>query len=149
MPCGQKTKTYNRSNIVANSITTLKMVHIKQIFKEKKKRRARKGRVWVVGGLRKNWNPGLQDLVKSRQASRSFVFALPCVFASFSFSVCSPQHRSPKSEFTCHKIQSQQESPSFFIFLSQFQIPELRYLCMRVCMRSVAQTCQTLCDPMN
>ena len=38
MPCGQKTKTYNRSNIVANSITTLKMVHIKQIFKEKKKK---------------------------------------------------------------------------------------------------------------
>ena len=28
-PCGQKTKTQNRSNIVTNSIKTLKMVHIK------------------------------------------------------------------------------------------------------------------------
>ena len=30
MPHGQKTKTYNRSNIVTNSVKTLKMVHIKK-----------------------------------------------------------------------------------------------------------------------
>ena len=48
MPGGQKTKTYNRSNIVANSITALKMVHIKQIFKAKKKREREKGH--GVGG---------------------------------------------------------------------------------------------------
>ena len=34
MPRGQKTKTYNRSNIITNPIKTLKMVHIK---KKKKK----------------------------------------------------------------------------------------------------------------
>ena len=35
MPRGQKTKTQNRSNIVTNSIKTLKMVHIKKMFKKK------------------------------------------------------------------------------------------------------------------
>ena len=30
MPCGQKIKTYNRSNVVTHSIKTLKMVHIKE-----------------------------------------------------------------------------------------------------------------------
>ena len=30
MACGQKTKTENRSNVVANSINTLNMVHIKK-----------------------------------------------------------------------------------------------------------------------
>ena len=35
MPPGQKTKTYNRSNIVTNSIKTSEMVHIKE--KKKKK----------------------------------------------------------------------------------------------------------------
>ena len=40
MPQGQKTKTYSRSNIVTNSIKTLKIVHIKKkIFKKKKKNR--------------------------------------------------------------------------------------------------------------
>ena len=73
------------------------MVHIKQIFEAKKKREREKGQ-GVGGGWpqspRKNWNPGLQDLVKSRQASWSFIFALPCVSASFSFLICqSPQHR--------------------------------------------------------
>ena len=36
MPCGQKTKTENRNNIVTNSIKTLKMVHIqkKKILKK-------------------------------------------------------------------------------------------------------------------
>ena len=87
---------------MANWITTLKMVHIKQIFKAKKKEREieRAGGGWWVASEvallspRKNWNPGLQDLVKSRQASWSFIFALPCASASFSFLVCqSPQHR--------------------------------------------------------
>ena len=38
VPHGQKTKTQNRSNTVANSIKALKMVHIKKkkIFKKKK-----------------------------------------------------------------------------------------------------------------
>ena len=37
MPRGQKNKTENRSNIVTNSIKTLKMIHIfKKILKEKK-----------------------------------------------------------------------------------------------------------------
>ena len=35
MPRGQKTKTYNRSNIITNPIKTLKMVHI-----QKKKKKA-------------------------------------------------------------------------------------------------------------
>ena len=30
MPLGQETKTENRSNIVTNSIKTLKMIHIKK-----------------------------------------------------------------------------------------------------------------------
>ena len=30
MPCGRKTKTWNRNNILTNSIKTLKMVHIKK-----------------------------------------------------------------------------------------------------------------------
>ena len=30
MPHGQKTKTYNRSNIITNPIKTLKMVHVKK-----------------------------------------------------------------------------------------------------------------------
>ena len=30
VPCGQKSKTQNRSSIVANSIRTLKMFHIKK-----------------------------------------------------------------------------------------------------------------------
>ena len=33
MPRGQKTKTENRSNVVTNSIKTLKMAHIKKILK--------------------------------------------------------------------------------------------------------------------
>ena len=33
MPHGPKTKTENRSNVVTNSIKTLKMVHIKKLFK--------------------------------------------------------------------------------------------------------------------
>ena len=36
MPHSQKTKTQNRSNIVTNSIKTLKMVHIKKILKKKR-----------------------------------------------------------------------------------------------------------------
>ena len=36
MPFGQKSKTQNRSNIVTNSIRTLKMFHIKKILKKKK-----------------------------------------------------------------------------------------------------------------
>ena len=35
MPCNQKAKIYNRSNIT-NSIMTIKMVHIKKILKKKK-----------------------------------------------------------------------------------------------------------------
>ena len=38
MPCGQKTKTKNRSNIVTHSIKTLKMVHIKKTKKNLKKK---------------------------------------------------------------------------------------------------------------
>ena len=38
LPQGQKTKTQNRSNTVTNSMKTLKMVHIKKIFKIKKKK---------------------------------------------------------------------------------------------------------------
>ena len=38
MPLGQKTKAKKRSNGVTNSIKTLKMIHIKKIFIEKKKR---------------------------------------------------------------------------------------------------------------
>ena len=34
MPLSQKTKTYNRSNVVTNSIKTLKMVHTKKILKK-------------------------------------------------------------------------------------------------------------------
>ena len=34
MPQGQNTKTENRSNTVINSIKTLKMVHIKKVFKK-------------------------------------------------------------------------------------------------------------------
>ena len=37
MPLSQKTKTYNRSNVVTNWIKTLKMVHTKKILKKKKK----------------------------------------------------------------------------------------------------------------
>ena len=37
MPQGQNTKTQNRSNVVTNSIKTLKMVHIKKLLKKKKK----------------------------------------------------------------------------------------------------------------
>ena len=33
MACGQETKTQNRSNVVTNSIKTLKMVHIKKSLK--------------------------------------------------------------------------------------------------------------------
>ena len=66
-------------------------------------------------------------------------------------SLHSIEESGPKSAFTCHKIQSQQESPSFFVFLSQFQFPDLGYLCMRVCVCVCvcAQLCQTLCDPMD
>ena len=35
MPQGQKAKTENRSNIVTNSIKTLKRVHIKRDLKKK------------------------------------------------------------------------------------------------------------------
>ena len=39
VPCGQKTKTRNRSNIVTNSIEIFKVVHIKKkIFKQEKKK---------------------------------------------------------------------------------------------------------------
>ena len=37
VPCGQKSKTQNRSSIVANSIRTLKMFHIKKKKKILKK----------------------------------------------------------------------------------------------------------------
>ena len=38
MPRGEKTKTQNRSNLVTDSIKTLKMVHIKKgILKKKEK----------------------------------------------------------------------------------------------------------------
>lgn len=36
MPCGQNTKTQNRSNTVTHSIKTSKLVHIKKFFKKKK-----------------------------------------------------------------------------------------------------------------
>ena len=36
MPFGQKIKAKNRSNIVTNSIKTLKMIHIKKVLKKKK-----------------------------------------------------------------------------------------------------------------
>ena len=36
MPRGQKTKTENRSNVVTDSIKTLKMAHINKIFKNKR-----------------------------------------------------------------------------------------------------------------
>ena len=39
VPHGQKTKTENRSNIVTNSIKTLKMVHIKKYIYIKRKRK--------------------------------------------------------------------------------------------------------------
>ena len=38
MTCGQKAKTKNRSNIVTNSIKTLKMLHIKKKKNLKKKK---------------------------------------------------------------------------------------------------------------
>ena len=37
-PCGQKTKTQNRSSIVTNSVKTLKMVHGKKNLKKKKQK---------------------------------------------------------------------------------------------------------------
>ena len=43
MPLGQETKTENRSNIVTNSIKTLKMIHIKHNF------------VFKVNWLMENW----------------------------------------------------------------------------------------------
>ena len=43
LPGGQKTKIENRSSSVTNSIKTLKMVHIKKIF------RKRKADWWLLG----------------------------------------------------------------------------------------------------
>ena len=45
VPLGQKAKTENRSNIVTNSIKTLKMAHIKKVLKKfivKKEKRPKK-----------------------------------------------------------------------------------------------------------
>ena len=40
MAHGQKRETYHRSNIVTNSVKTLKMVHIKKSLKKDKKKKA-------------------------------------------------------------------------------------------------------------
>ena len=53
MPCGQKAKTYDRSNTVTNSTKTLKMVHIKKKFLKKKNlcKDATMAKIKTAGGL--------------------------------------------------------------------------------------------------
>ena len=43
MPRGQKTKTYERSNTVTNSVKILKMVHIERELKNKNKKTGHQG----------------------------------------------------------------------------------------------------------
>ena len=105
--------------------------------------------------LRKNWNPGLQDLVKSRQASWSLIFALPCVSASFSFLVCqSPQHRRKWPQICIYMSQDPVTAGEsiFLCFSLSIPISWLRifvHACVCVCVCVCAQSCQTLCDPMD
>ena len=91
-----------------------------------------------MGGLRAPGRTGIQDCKTLWNPGRLLgpLYLLFPVYLllslSRSASLHSTEESGPKSEFTCHKIQSQGESPSFFVFLSQFQIPELGYLCMHV-----------------
>ena len=70
MPQGQKPKTYNRSNIVTNSIKTFKMVHIKKkkIFKKMKEKYFLRQTKTKIEGIWGQWSSLGAQIVKNLPA---------------------------------------------------------------------------------